>query len=290
MRPRRGFTLHELIAVMGIIGALLALLLPAIQQAREAARRMVCRNNLRQIGVAIHNYHGVHDCFPLSQITTFQGNGSWRSWQLALLPHLDQQPLYATLEHRSPHDSIQQYFLKHGTIIPGGDTPIAVLKCPSSLLSANAIDVGPAVLPPYVRGYATTDYKGCGGALQFAGVIQWRRVRIADVTDGTSNTITVGEASYPGRSGDRFPLWLGVATYTNETDFDGRWPMNCVPSFSGRFWVNAQYDACSLSHHPGIVQFLFADGSVRALPQTMDRVVYSHLCDRNDGETISLEF
>lgn len=296
MRKRKGFTLVELIVVLAVIGVLLALLLPAIQQAREAARRAVCRNNLKQIGLAIHNYHDIHNCIPLASIhtqsTPMPGVSGYWGWEVALLPYLEQQPLYFKLNPHGEPRVISRYYQQYGVIIPGGETQLALFRCPSSILPARATDVGPGTLSRHVRGYAATDYKGSNGGMFTNGMFVWDKppVRFADATDGTSSTIAVGEASYPGRSGQVFPIWLGFFNYAYENYFETRFPINCVPSFSGRFWMNAQGDGCALSMHPGIAQFLFADGSVRVLSQSIDSTVYSRLGDRNDGRVVSLDF
>ena len=293
MRQRRGFTLIELVAVLAIIGVLVSLLLPAIQQARETARRMGCRNNLKQLGLAIHNYHDIHDCLPLAELYTqpglIPGVGGYWSWEVSLLPHLDQSALYRRLNPQGEQQVISNYYLQHGIIIPGGATSLSVFRCPTSILNSHAVDVGPGVLSPHLRGYATTDYKGSTGGIHRRGIFLYNQpvIRLSDVTDGTSSTIAVGEASYPGQSGEIWPVWLGSFIFNYSTYFVTHHRMNCVPSFSGRFWVNAESSGCALSLHPGVAQFLFADGSVRTLSQTIDRNVYSNLGDRDDGAVIS---
>lgn len=296
MRNREGFTLIELVVVLAVSCVLVALLLPAIQQAREAARRVGCRNNLKQVGLALHNYHDIHNCFPPSHIHTpsprMLGVTGYWSWEVGLLPYLEQQPLYFKLNPQGEPRVISRYYQRYGVIIPGGETQLAVFRCPSSTLPPRATDLGPATLSPHVRGYGTSDYKGSGGG-QFAlglFVSDDPPVRFSDITDGISTTIAVGEASYPGRSGRVFPIWLGFFNYSYENHFETRFPINCVPSFSGRFWVNAQGDGCALSLHPGIAQFLFADGSVRALSQSIDSYVYGNLGGRSDGRAVAAEF
>src|SRR6056297_1446776 len=90
-RPKRGFTLIELLVVIAIIAILVALLLPAVQQAREAARRSSCKNNLKQLGLAMHNYHDVHDCFPLGMVHRI-------NWRVSILPYLEQSTIFNQLD------------------------------------------------------------------------------------------------------------------------------------------------------------------------------------------------
>lgn len=294
MDHRKGFTLVELIVVLAVIGVMVALLLPAIQQVRESARRVSCRNNLKQIGLAIHNYHDIHNCLPHAFIYSPPSSGvtGFWGWEVGLLPYLEQQPLYFKLNPQGEPHVIGRYYQQHGVIIPGGETLLSVFRCPSSTLPPRASDLGPATLSPHVRGYGTSDYKGSNGGHFSLGLFVWDDppVRFSDITDGASTTIAVGEASYPGRAGHVFPIWLGLYKYAHENTIETRFPINCVPSFSGHFWVNAQTDSCALSQHTEIAQFLLADGSVRALPQSIDRDVYSNLGGRSDEQVVSSEF
>jgi prepilin-type N-terminal cleavage/methylation domain-containing protein len=125
-RLRRGFTLIELLVVIAIIGVLVALLLPAVQQAREAARRVQCRNNLRQIAVALHNYHDRSGSFPPSSVAGGSGlDTGWWSWIVRVLPEIDQQPLYAQLDL---DEDIWTNCHKYRSYT---STRLAVLLCPS---------------------------------------------------------------------------------------------------------------------------------------------------------------
>jgi len=263
---RNGFTIIELLVAISVIGVLVALLLPAVQGAREAARRTACRSNLRQIGIALHNYHDAHRCLPSGAIFVEPApqplQGGWWSWGALLLPQLDQSALYSTVNPQGEQFILTSYYQQHGRIIPGGETVLPVFRCPSSTLPDHATSVGPGALPDRILGYATADYKGCTGGSRSSGLFvsssgSPSRIRWSDVTDGLSSTIAVGEGSYPGRSGETWPLW--IATYRNfETTFSTRLhPINCgVPSFADRFWMNAVYDDCALSMHPGIAHFL----------------------------------
>jgi prepilin-type N-terminal cleavage/methylation domain-containing protein len=196
---RRGFTLIELLVVIAIIAILIALLLPAVQQAREAARRTQCKNNLKQLGLALHNYHDVYGRFPSSAVWGVHwGNNIYgpyhHTWLTALLPYVDQQPLYNTVNYNlrawdQPHTKQQ----------------LAVLSCPSD---------GSGIVP--IRdtwGIATTSYAGCNGYDWWSrgmhqggpgsgvsgGVFDPQAfVPIGQITDGTSNTIAVGEVDRVG--------------------------------------------------------------------------------------------
>src|SRR3546814_780854 len=122
----KGFTLIELLVVIAIIAVLVALLLPAVQQAREAARRSQCKNNLKQIGLALHNYHDTHRVFPPGQMSWFGSDlfplnaGARISWMQQILPFIDQAPLYNSFNWKVPaHACCSGHFAKKDTIIPG---------------------------------------------------------------------------------------------------------------------------------------------------------------------------
>ena len=135
---RRGFTLIELLVVIAIIAILIALLLPAVQQAREAARRSQCKNNLKQIGLAIHNYHDVSRSFPFSWMLGNDFNAS--VWGVMILPYLDQAPLYNRWDSSVPAwDTAATVFGFPASPVQGNlaviRTPLAVYKCPSTPLA-----------------------------------------------------------------------------------------------------------------------------------------------------------
>lgn len=206
---RTGFTLIELLVVIAIIAVLIALLLPAVQQAREAARRSQCKNNLKQIGLALHNYHDVYNSFPVGSI-----GGARHSWALAILPMIDQQNIYNQLT-LGPVDSGYPQGINRDVLnrfVP------AFVWCPSS--STSRINVRTDT----TQRFATGSYVGIGGACTSAtdsadptgqgrcvagtqgygcanGTLVPNRVmRSRDVTDGLSNTLMVGESSAWGKS------------------------------------------------------------------------------------------
>jgi len=217
LRVRRGFTLIELLVVIAIIAILIALLLPAVQQAREAARRTQCKNNLKQIGLGLHNYESTFGSFPMGYVDVLNGNqahkdGGW-AWDAYILPYIDQAPLYNTLD-----------FTRHpyGVVASGATTQANVnamsvvqpgFKCPS--------DIGPPTKGDNsgnangLANHALSNYMGCIGAFdgdacddttnptyiivgpRYNGLLTVNKCRkIRDVTDGTSNAISTGEVSY----------------------------------------------------------------------------------------------
>ena len=249
---RRGFTLIELLVVIAIIAILIALLLPAVQQAREAARRTQCRNNLKQIGLALHNYHDVHRMFPPGWIPLLavygtensSPPGSW-AWSVHILPMLDQTPLYDSLMSNDP--GFRNWPNNIFPIRPGDalDHTLPAYLCPSATGSEKTWYGQSA--PQANDGYTKSNYVGSGGILHFkwdsdrghywytpssiAGYNKFhpRKTRglfaagsshrIRDITDGSSNTFCVGEAAHreiPNSSPNGPGIWLravGNGTY-----------------------------------------------------------------------------
>jgi prepilin-type N-terminal cleavage/methylation domain-containing protein/prepilin-type processing-associated H-X9-DG protein len=231
VRFRRAFTLVELLVVIAIIGVMVGLLLPAVQSAREAARRMSCGNNLKQIGLGLHNYADVYKRFPDATFgakvagadpCNHSNDDDGFSWQVSLLPFIEQQTLYDSIRPAGfpgvlESTSIMQRYYPGATRVPFGDTLIATYRCPSSALPNIVPDtwvipgsqrVGSPAVPNDrpSSGYATTDYKTAGGScFGDYGVMhktcEGGGSRFADVIDGLSNTIAVAESSYVSPSG-----------------------------------------------------------------------------------------
>lgn len=300
---KNGLTLIELVVAIAVVALLAVLLLPAVQQAREAARRTQCRSHLKQIGIALHGYHDVHGCIPPAVLSRVMWDGpgydEGYSWCVYLLPHLDQSPLYDLIGPQGESEVMRTYYQQHGMIRPGGDTVLPVFRCPSAILPDHAADLGPAPMNLYGRGYATTDYKGCNGKklnglfLELSNAVNLgvNPMRFSRIRDGLSQTIAVGESSYPGTGGFNWPVWLGVMEDDESVFFRTTIPFNCgVDSFSGRYWMRAMDNGCAVSLHPGTAQFLFADGAVHALPMDIDLRVYEALGGRDDGMVVDTSF
>ncbi len=234
IRPKRhsqGFTLVELLVVIAIIGILVALLLPAVQAAREAARRMSCSNNMKQIGLAMHNYHDTYKTLPYGEGAAPTRGGaynlSWHgaNWRVAILPFIEQAPMYDQLDFNVTFDACRPGFAGTPNAILGGYT-VPIYRCPSSSLPINGPNQSPsptnnnrdnAQLIDYVgiagaapTGTATDPnapfptYGACSGQTGYGGIycnngtlIMNRNNRFADITDGTSSTLLVAEQSGP---------------------------------------------------------------------------------------------
>jgi len=217
----KGFTLIELLVVIAIIAILIALLLPAVQQAREAARRSQCKNNLKQIGLALHNYHDVFNVFPIGANTTTAGNWGISFW-VSLLPYLDQAPIYNQFVFDAPSPGYTggggPGQLINGPLVRGLVLPF--LKCPSSPLP-NTKDTGGGIFTQI------SNYAGISGAVNDAGgtgfqnssvtnefnsdnccscpaqgihargglLLAIKSLNFRDIVDGTSNTMFVSEQS-----------------------------------------------------------------------------------------------
>lgn len=297
---KTAFTLVELLVVIAIIGILIGMLLPAVQQVREAARRTTCANNIKQLVLACHNFESAHGTFPqgaYSAIDDDAGNDDdgW-GWGTYILPYLEQNNLFESLRPTVTEQPgvFRNTFDSTGAIIGGGDQHIETFRCPSSQLLDNTpaeVSGGGivATIAPERVGYATSDYKGCAGPVHIGdsnGMFVKRRdgfaVTFADVVDGTSHTIAIGESSYPGSHGTDWPIWAGAPQRDEPILFKTEFPIN-GGSGSPAEWWNAVDDDLAWSFHPGGAQFGFADGSVHFLSETVDFQTYQNLGSRNDG-------
>ena len=295
--PRRGFTLIELLVVIAIIGVLVALLLPAVQQAREAARRAQCSNNIKQVMLAFHNYHDSNNGFPnrysLNGTTLNSGHG----WGLKLLPYLEQAPLYNSWNNnKSFFDPENQTVLM---------TPVKPYICPSApngprvmnLSSGSTTATSTGIAGDYVVFHQITT-TGTGAACvacntaapKTAGTV----TPISSITDGTSNTILMSEQAgrpdyYIGRtkqvsnSAMTNPLfWGGWASYQSVTaqGWNGATP----PAAGGARAMNWSNSQGVYSFHVGGAQFGLCDGSVRLISENVSLKTLIALWTRDDGD------
>lgn len=299
IRFRSGFTLVELLVVIAIIGILIALLLPAVQAAREAARRSQCSNNLKQIGLALHNYHDTYKSLPAGY--TLPSNykndfdlpndryGLW-SWGAAILPFVEQQALYDQID---PTRNRLYDILGNATLRTLMQQPVPAFRCPSDNGPESAnVDVrklDDAGGNP--RHVATSNYVAVNRTHQprrvpnngTAGAFyqdSWTKFR--DVTDGLSNVLFIGERRWKIQT--RTPnagTVFGVNGGSQDTDFgvanahgSGRRHLNCPEA--------NECKKSFMSPHPGGVQFTLGDGSVRFISETIE-----HSTD-NSGQVNSM--
>ena len=315
--PPSAFTLVELLVVITIIGILIALLLPAVQAAREAARRMQCSNNLKQVGLGLLNYENSVGALPIgSSLTGNPGHAYGHSWWMRILPYLEQKALYDRFDTEAVYtgwvgDSGNSY---NRDVLR--DVTIPFMICPSSSLDRFGLNApehfDANVLEPDYTGisgakdHVTTrpkDDGGVSGHLSDGGVLlRATSVKIRDITDGTSNTMMVGEQSDWCReaSGDKMDCrsdgWHGFAMgadYETERSFN----ITCVwhpvnqKSYSGWGIAGNQGPNRPIqSAHPGGAQVLFADGSVHFLQESLAIQILYNLANRDDGNVTGGEF
>ncbi len=318
-----GFTLVELLVVIAIIGILVALALPAIQMAREAGRRTQCANNLRQLSLAVQNFHEAFGRFPPGYLGPKpQGIGppqAWGGWggkqwtalMVFLLPYVEQAPLYKQLDQEfgqtqsvSLVDLDQEgapYWERPRTwelaqlrlpfLLCPSDNPYASVDTfalihhyydPQYAQGSSVIQAGATFANEVGNALGRTNYLGVAGA---AGVTQaptwdfWRglftnrsRYRIQDIRDGTSATVMLGESrggkNIEGTKGPMAFSWIGCGV------------MGTAWGIGGQGWFTFS------SYHPGIVQFAFADGTVRKVAVTIDQEVLRAISAIADGQAV----
>jgi prepilin-type N-terminal cleavage/methylation domain-containing protein/prepilin-type processing-associated H-X9-DG protein len=304
---RCGFTLVELLVVIAIIGVLVALLLPAVQSAREAARRQTCLNNLKQMALAMHNYEDSNKVLPVGLMGGVVSNpDDGYAWGLAILPFIEQKALFDQINPNGQDGIVRANFNATGGAIKGGETSLKTYRCPSSQLPKV---VGPTdrlpgagVYAPSSRlfiGYAVSDYKGNGGGCvnDNDGVLGKRQeipwVRFAEISDGLSNVPLVGESSYiTGNSTtaptvtEDWPVWA-VGPGTDESiryESGTSLPINC--RCTPATMVVAVNDDCAFSWHANGAQFAFCDGSVKFVSQNVAAQTWCNVNSRNDGRQV----
>jgi prepilin-type N-terminal cleavage/methylation domain-containing protein len=270
-----GFTIVELLVVIAIIGIMIALLLPAVQAAREAARRTQCQNNLKQYGLALHGYHNAKGAFPI-------GNVPYRWWgfQARLLPYLDAQNIYQFIDFNFPGDCFQCC-----SALPSGNDPGNQVQhvdmCPDD---PNA---GLIWYPSTGLGYhGCTNYLGMIGTSVTANdgiLFSGGYVSLAKVTDGASRTLIMGER---GIANDLYWGWPYCGTGFDDLGTGDQLLTSQYGLSSGL--PNGNDNLHFWSYHPGVALFLFADGSARPLDYDLDFSIFQALPTRAGGETVSL--
>jgi prepilin-type N-terminal cleavage/methylation domain-containing protein/prepilin-type processing-associated H-X9-DG protein len=307
--PRRGFTLIELLVVIAIIAVLIALLLPAVQAAREAARRAQCTNNLKQIGLAMHNYHDSNGCFPFALI---QANDKYSCFT-GILPYMEQSPLFASYNtNLSPRNE--------GNTTTSGTT-IATYMCPSVTVPYSKPDIsvkdylaptsyatsnGNAYADLYSRrhlygqptgvitGASTTNSGDTANPLT---TVACPAISVGSITDGSSNTLLAGEQDY-GLKNDFFSSTNARAGMLRGGQ--GVWAHGYPRGLNFSTWGKLNHHLVTTdntsedsgiyafrSQHPGGVNFAFADGSVRFIKDSISKPIYRGLSTRAGGEVLS---
>ncbi len=339
---RRGFTLVELLVVIAIIGILIALLLPAVQAAREAARRSQCINNLKQVGLALHNYEDTFKTFPPGGVYGYPGDRSTataelpyhHTWLTKVLPFMEQQPLYNQMNILLP-----SWDVAANAPMPFAQMKVNTLICPS--------DAGPTEPGSQTYWAAVTCYAGCEGGWgfyyrysptsseqpavkypaltgkQMAGIFATGDTcKMATITDGTSNTVLVGEvysggfepataatvttmaggAGVPRRTNYVFrAAFVGALTAEgvgNHNSYGWMHPDGSGPATAGTWWRQNPYIVCPTfagfkgvnsdwqgvhSGHPGVANVVLADGSTHSISETIEWSTWCKLCARQDG-------
>jgi len=281
-RSQRGFTLVELLVVIAIIGILIALLLPAVQAAREAARRSQCMNNLAQFGLALQNYDSAHEMLPPGVVNPegpirSEPQGYHMSWLVQLLPYVEEQVTFQHVDFSGgAYDEKNE---------PVSRTGIYLFQCPSDP-GRRYSDEDPS----------TSNYAGCHHEVEAPidadnhGIFFLNsHIRSRDILDGASHTIFVGEKMIDAND-------LGWLSGTRSTLRNTGTPINATavirtePSTLAPGKPQPVNDPTNLyvggysSYHPGGAQFLFGDGSVRFLSETIDDQAYQQVGHRADGK------
>ena len=298
---RRGFTLIELLVVIAIIAVLIALLLPAVQQAREAARMSQCRNNLKQIGLAFHNYGDAHGAFPnrsaaVGGVSSQSGHG----WGLKMLPFIEQANLY------NQWNADRSWFSPENQAVVM--TPIAIYMCPTSPGGPRVMDLAPSGAGATTSTGISGDYTqfhiitttGSGatcspcnpaGAQPFGGVVPLR-----GYTDGLSNTILISEHAgrpdyFIGRTKQASntsminPKYWGCWAGYQSVTYQG-WNGATPPAVGGTRVMNWSNSQGIYSFHNGGAMAVLCDGSARFLSENMSMVVLIALLSRDAGDVI----
>ncbi|HEX4588341.1 MAG TPA: DUF1559 domain-containing protein [Gemmataceae bacterium] len=295
--PRRraaGFTLIELLVVIAIIAVLIGLLLPAVQKVREAAARTRCQNNLKQIGLALHNYASVNGVYPPAYAnkppTPNDYIPGW-GWGTFILPFVEQEALYKRLD---PKHVLFGYGANPASPTPDRQTPdtqrlLKTYRCPS--------DNGPD-LNDFRNYFPTSNYRAVCGADDAGGffvtnadrggvMFQNSKIQVTDISDGTANTLAIGECKYDVQEGKWAAIWPGMIGVYNSSVY-----ISCV------MWqvddksadINGPAPQAFSSRHTWGAYFVFCDGSVRFFHEGGNVAVLKWLGGRADGHVVNPDF
>ncbi len=298
---RRGFTLIELLVVIAIIGVLVSLTLPAVQKVRETANRNSCQNNLKQIGLALQNYHQTHGSFPPAyfwkeppiNLPWFTEPG-W-GWGAFLLPYLEHGPLYQQIDFQVPIGDAKYDILR--------TTPLRIYTCPSDretgVYKVTSFISGKYVCDASTNSYAANYGSGkleIGEQPDIGNGVFFRnsKIRVSDIRDGSSNTWAIGErCSLFART-----PWVGAIHHGAVSTTPGaptkyvqveESPVQVMAGVTG--YVSLNSDITTLynffSPHPQSVNFLYADGSVRPVGASVDSLILMALASRYGQEPIN---
>jgi prepilin-type N-terminal cleavage/methylation domain-containing protein len=312
-RTRPGFTLIELLVVIAIIAILIALLVPAVQKVREAAARSQCQNNLKQIGLGLHNYHDTHKKFPVGWVSC-----CWGTWQTALLPFIEQDNMWKLYQNFGGSDSVTTNFPAPSTSGPPfqryGSAPnntnvtqkrIATLTCPSDTPNAPSGNItshnymanaGNTTKAQGVGPDGVTLFRGAPFAASPSAPGAPKQFRMADIFDGTSNTILVAEG-LQGKGNDlRGFTWWGSASVMTTwllpnaqgiagQDIVEQNCQNALDPFMPCAVGAPQYNAAR-SRHSGGVQIVLGDGSARFVANNITLATWRNLGSSNDNQPL----
>lgn len=316
---RSGFTLVELLVVIAIIGVLIGLLLPAVQAARESARRMHCTNNLKQIGLALHGYNDVHGVFPYSMFDNdWGGTSKATSWMGFMLPFMEQKPLFDRIRYDQPQGSPDNIIV--------AKTPIQTFLCPSDTLSLEDGGLGPG--PVGLAG--NTSYRGCGGNNWYGGWYTGSETQNPHDYNPPTGRFAGQQHGHERGNGMIWRGWIDYAgdnpslrrPYSNpekssiqltevldgtSNTFHVGEAVRAYVSFGSWFWGWTNFATCAIplnyvkpgtergqdpadwpntqgfhSNHPGGANFVMVDGSVHYIMDGIDKPIYRNLAQIDD--------
>lgn len=304
VQPAYGFTLVELLVVLAIIGLLVGLLLPAVQAAREAARRIECQNNLKQIGLGLALYEGIHRQYPKGgagavSLTNPVILAQYKiSWGTAILPLIEQSPLYDAIHREVPYidprnlqpgqSRVSTYLCpsapKQELLRPNGDTPNSPDRYARTDYGGNYGERG---LRCHPQSNCPNSYSTGGGGRGTLMLGADQDIAAKDITDGLSHTILVGEVPEGLHS-----IWIGHKNVLDQSvplgarigDYPPWAP--CHPSFASRYGNFCDFGQEFHSYHPGGAVFSLADGSTHFMASSIDFKILASMLSRSGGEVV----